>query len=112
MHDRLRVSLAESTEFIDKASEQLWRVTSHVLRDHAEIDPAARMFSLATLPSFAAPDTALGRYRLSRGEDEEAHRYRPQHPLALAVLDAATKLETPHMELTFDYSGGRFALSS
>jgi superfamily II DNA or RNA helicase len=105
VHDRLRVSLVESTEFIDKASEQLWRVTSHILRDHAEIDPATRSFSLATLPLFAPEDTALGRYRLSRGEDEEAHRYRPQHPLALAVLDEAMKLETPCVELTFDYSG-------
>jgi len=104
VHDRLRVSLAESTEFIDKASEQLWRVTSHVLRDHAEIDPATRSFSLTTLPSFAAEDTVLGRYRLNRDEDKEAHRYRPRHPLALAVLDAAAMLEPPCAELIFDYS--------
>jgi superfamily II DNA or RNA helicase len=104
VHDRLRVSLAESTEFIDKASEQLWRVTSHVLQDHAEIDPAARTFSLTTLPQFAPEDTALGRYRLSWDEDEDAHRYRPQHPLALAVLGAAMELDTPCAELTFDYS--------
>ena len=45
VHDRLRVSLAESTEFIDKATEQLWRVTTHVLRDQADIDPATRSFS-------------------------------------------------------------------
>lgn len=105
VHDRLRVSLAESTEFIDKASEQLWRVTEHILRDHAEIDPATRSFSLTTLPSFAPEDTALGRYRLSRNDDADAHRYRPQHPLALGVLHAATNLETPSAELTFDYSG-------
>ncbi len=104
VHDRLRVSLAESTEFIDKASEQLWRVTSHILRDHAEIDPAARTFSLTTLPRFAPDDTALGRYRLSWDEDEDAHRYRPQHPLALAVLGAAAKLDTPCTELIFNYS--------
>lgn len=101
VHDRLRVSLAESTEFIDKATEQLWRVTTHILGDHAEIDPATRSFSLATAPRFAAEDTTLGRYRLSRDEDEDGHWYRPQHPLALAVLDAAMKLETPLVELTF-----------
>jgi len=28
VHDRLRVSLAESSEFIDRASEQLWRLTA------------------------------------------------------------------------------------
>jgi len=104
VHDRLRVSLAASTEFIDKATEQLWRVTTHILRDHAEIDQATRSFSLATAPSFAAEDTPLGRYRLSRDDDEDAHRYRPQHPLALAVLNEAMKLETPLVELAFDYS--------
>jgi superfamily II DNA/RNA helicase len=104
VHDRLRVSLAESTEFIDKATEQLWRVTTHILCGHAEIDPATRSFSLSTAPPFAAQDTTLGRYRLSRDEDQDAHRYRPQHPLALAVLDAAMKLETPFVELILDYS--------
>jgi superfamily II DNA/RNA helicase len=104
VHDRLRVSLAESTQFIDKATEQLWRVTTHVLRDDAEIDPTTRAFSLSAPPSFAAPDTAVGRYRLSRDDDGDAHRYRPHHPLALAVLDAAMKLETPFVELIFDYS--------
>ena len=104
VHDRLRVSLAESTEFIDKASEQLWRVTSHILRDHTEIDPTTRTFSLTTLPPFVPQDSALGPYRLTRDNGGGAHRYRPQHPLALAVLDAAAKLDTPCAELIFDYS--------
>jgi hypothetical protein len=105
VHDRLKVSLAESTEFIDKASEQLWRVTAHILRDHADIDPASRAFSLKALPALAPQDTALGRYRLTRDDQDDAHRYRPQHPLALAVLDEAAKLEAPCAELAFDYSG-------
>jgi superfamily II DNA or RNA helicase len=104
VHDRLRVSLEESTEFIDKATEQLWRVTTHVLRDKADFDPSSRSFSLTTAPHFAG-DVKLGRYRLSREEDEATHRYRPQHPLALAVLNEAVKLETPFAELVFDYSG-------
>lgn len=103
VHDRLRVSLAESTEFIDKASERLWRVTAHVLRNHAEIDPTNWSFFLPTPPAFAT-DVQPGRYRLTREDDEHAHRYRPQHPLALAVLDEATKLDTPLVELAFDYS--------
>jgi superfamily II DNA or RNA helicase len=107
VHDRLKVSLAESTEFIDKASERLWRVTEHIVRDHADIDPASRSFSLTTLPALAPADTALGRYRLTREDQDDAHRYRPQHPLALAVLDEAAKLKAPCAELVFDYSGQR-----
>ena len=88
VHDRLRVSLAESTEFIDKASEQLWRVTSaHPARPRGDRPGDAIVLARRRSRSFAPEDTALGRYRLSRDEDADAHRYRPQHPLALGVLE-------------------------
>src|SRR5690606_1432828 len=79
VHDRLRVSLAESTEFIDKADEQLWRITTHVLDGLAAIDHQARTFDLPKAPSFA-PDVEAGRYHLARTEGEHAHRYRRRHP--------------------------------
>lgn len=104
VHDRLRVSLAESTEFLDKATEQLWRVTCHVLEGQAVIDPSSRSFELITPPSFA-PGIEPGHYRLSRDAEEHGHRYRPQHPLAIAVLDRASNLEAPPADLVFDYSG-------
>ncbi len=103
VHDRLRVSLEQSTEFIDKASDQLWRVTTHVLSDHATVDPALREFELHEPPPFA-PAVATGRYRLAREEDADAYRYRPQHPLALAVLDKAANEEAGPAELAFDYT--------
>ena len=103
VHDRLRVSLAESTEFIDNAEEQLWRVTAHVLDGRAQIDAATRTFVLETPPSFA-PDVAPGRYRLTRQDDEHAHRYRRQHPLAVAVLARAADLDAPESEIVFNYS--------
>jgi hypothetical protein len=104
VHDRLRVSLAESTDFIDKATEQLWRVTAHVLAAHAIIDAATRSFELATAPPFA-PGVEPGRYRLTRESESDAYRYRSQHPLAVAVLDHAAELDVAHAELVFDYSG-------
>jgi superfamily II DNA or RNA helicase len=103
VHDRLRVSLAESTEFLDKATEQLWRVTAHVLEADAELDPPSRSFLLSSSPAFA-PDVEPGRYRLTRDEDPTAHRYRPQHPLAAAVLQQAALLDAPSDHLVFDYS--------
>jgi hypothetical protein len=103
VHDRLRVSLVESTQFLDKATEQLWRVTSHVLGPFAELEPASRSFVLSTAPPFAS-GVAAGRYRLTRDEDPTAHRYRPQHPLAAAVLDRAAALDGSG-DLTFDYTG-------
>jgi superfamily II DNA or RNA helicase len=103
VHDRLRVSLQESTEFIDKASGQLWRVTTHVLDGQAAVDDVKRSFELSAAPAFA-PTTEVGRYRLSRDEDQNARRYRPQHPLAIAVVNEAAKLDTPFVEIVFAYS--------
>ncbi|MFZ6003073.1 MAG: SNF2-related protein [Actinomycetota bacterium] len=103
VHDRLRVSLAESSEFIDKASEQLWRLTAHVLDGLADIDNARRSFVIHTPPPFAST-VEPGTYRLARDDDGHSHRYRSQHPLALAVLDKAAGLHAAPAELIFDYS--------
>lgn len=103
VHDRLRVSLAESREFLDKATEQLWRVTAHVLDGCATIDPSDRSFVISAPPAFA-PNVECGRYRLTREEDASAHKYRPQHPLALAVLQRAAGLAPQTCELRFNYS--------
>ncbi|MGA8724682.1 MAG: SNF2-related protein [Acidimicrobiales bacterium] len=103
VHDRLRVSLAESREFLDKATEQLWRVTTHALDGHAEFEPSDRSFTLTSPPPFA-PMSELGRYRLTREEDSTAHRYRPQHPLAVAVLQHAAGVVIAPARLTFNYS--------
>lgn len=103
VHDRLRVSLAESREFLDKATEQLWRVTAHVLDGCADVDPTDRSFVVHEAPSFA-PMVETGRYRLTREEDPSAHRYRPQHPLAVAVLQHAAGAVIAPAHLTFNYS--------
>ena len=103
VHDRLRVNLAQSREFIDKATEQLWRVTTHVLDGHAEVDSSNRSFILASPPPFA-PLAEPGGYRLTREEDSNAHRYRTQHPLAVAVLQHAAGLAARDCEIVFNYS--------
>ena len=104
VHDRLRVSLVESREFLDKATEQLWRVTTHVLDGFASIDSPNRSFTLTSVPPFA-PNAEAGRYRLTREEDASAHKYRPQHPLAIAVVQHAAGVTTSDCELTFNYAG-------
>lgn len=102
VHDRLKVSLAESTEYLDRATEQLWRVTAHVLREHAQLDPPRRMFSLSTAPAFA-PDIRPGTYQLGARTDA-VHLYRRQHPLAVAVLERAAQLDTSDAIIEFHYT--------
>lgn len=104
VHDRLRVSLAESNEFLNRAEEQLWRVTEHGLAALAAFDVANRAFSLDSPPSFA-PEVEVGRYRLTRDAEQRAHRYRRQHPLAVAVVERAAALDAPEAEVVFDYTG-------
>lgn len=104
VHDRLRVSLAESSEFLNRAEEQLWRITSHVLAGHARLEPDTRSFVLDH-PPVVAPDVPVGRYMLTRADDDDTvHRYRRQHPLAVAIVDVAANLDVPEAELSFDYT--------
>ena len=94
VHDRLRVSFAESTEYLGRAEEQLWRVTSHVLAAQAHIDAKNRSFLLDRPPMFA-PDVPVGTYKLTRADDNDSvQRYRRQHPLAVAVIEVAANQHT------------------
>ncbi|WP_300008094.1 SNF2-related protein [Pseudonocardia sp.] len=104
VHERLRVSLDESTEFIEQAERQLWQLTTHLLRPIARIDEATRTFDLDAAPAFA-PRIPTGRYQLSRSDNPDAHRYRRRHPLATAVVDSAARLPTPDAEVVLGYSG-------
>lgn len=104
VHDRLKVSLAESSEFLDRAEEQLWRITSHMLAGRARLEPDTRSFVLDQ-PSTFAPEVPIGRYKLTRADDDDAvHRYRRQHPLAVAIVDAAANLDLPEAAISFDYT--------
>ena len=74
-----------------------------MLDDYADMDPASRSFVLHNRTAIRA-GVELGRYRLTRDEDPTAHRYRPQHPLAVAVLGQLRPSDACHGDLTFDYS--------
>lgn len=104
VHERLRVSLDESSEFIEQAERQLWQLTTHLLRPTARIDESTRTFDLDTPPPFA-PQVPTGRYRLTRSDTPDAHRYRRRHPLASAVVDEAARLPTSDAEVVLTYSG-------
>jgi uncharacterized protein YdcH (DUF465 family) len=75
-----------------------------MLAGRAHIEPRTRSFVLDQPPVFA-PDVPSGKYKLTRADDGDAvHRYRRQHPLAVAVVDAAASLDAPEAELIFDYT--------
>ncbi len=102
VHDRLRVNLDESREYLNKYESMLWALTRHELAGKAEFDDAALRFRLREAPY---PGTGIdeGAYALSKYPGA-AHRYRIGHPLAQAVIAAASGRSLPEAEAEFHYS--------
>ncbi len=103
VHDRLRVNLDESREYLNKYESMLWSLTRHELAGNAEFDAAELRFRLVGKP-FPDREIPDGAYALAK-EPGKAHRYRIGHPLAQAVIAAAAERELPEVSVEFSYSG-------
>lgn len=100
VHDRLKVNLTQSRDYIGRYGHLLWTITRHELADSATFDDAALSFDLAAVPSgVPAPS---GHYHFSK-EDERGHRFRLGHPLAQHVLKGAAERPLKGAHLTFDH---------
>ena len=103
VHEKLRVNLKESSEYLNKYENWLWELTRYALRQHAEFVSKESVFRLTKNP-FKSNSIPLGLYRLGRSVDD-AHIYRIGHPLAQNILKDAAGKSLPEAEITFDYSG-------
>lgn len=104
VHDRLRVNLDQSEQYVGKAQQMLWDLSRHELANHASFSAGRHSFDLTSVPSGCEP-VAIGHYELGRPvDDEDASRYRLGHPLAQYVLAKATTADTGAGLLTFEYS--------
>lgn len=103
VHDKLKVNLQESKDYIDQYSAMLWRLTQHALTSKAVFHDASYRFALKTSP---AEDTSipLGDYELGKNVDD-AHIYRVGHPLAQWILKEHANRELVPALVQFDYSG-------
>ncbi len=102
VHDRLKLSLSQSREYIGRYESLLWTITRHELAQNARFDDGCLSFDLASLP--AGVSVSKGRYHLSK-DDEHGHRFRIGHPLAQHILKAAAERPLNGAKLAFDYSG-------
>ena len=101
VHDRLRVNLAESREYLNKFDLMLWRVTAHELKDLAIFDENNFSFSIkSAVPGISIPP---GMYTLARTV-ENAHRYRIGHPLAQSLIECAKNRDLSGAIVEFNYS--------
>ncbi len=101
VHDRLKVNLSQSREYMNRYERMLWLVTCQELEGHAKFDERELAFMLEKLPGGVKAET--GFYYISK-QPKRGHRYRLGHPLAQYLLNQAAcrKLEGAH--IVFNYS--------
>ncbi len=101
VHDRLKVNMDKSREYLDRYSRMLWAVTKYELAKNAKFDEDYRTFHLKTAPE--GSDAPSGHYYLSlRAID--GHRYRLGHPLAQHILEKAGARQLNGADIAFDYT--------
>ena len=99
VHEKLRISMDQSQEYLNKHEKWLWNVTRHQLTDHAEFDEGNHSFKILK-PVF---EHAGGeRYQMKPALD--AHMYRAGSPLAQKLLTKAKLMDTPTSSCDIRYS--------
>ncbi len=102
VHEKLRVNLRESTEYLNRYENWLWELTGFALQQHAEFISGETAFRLKRNP-FPGNSIPLGLYQLGRNV-QDAHVYRISHPLAQCILQNAAERNLPEAEIIFDYT--------
>lgn len=104
VHERLKVNLAGTHERLDRIGHLFWAVTRHMLLNIAEFDDQRYSFTLETSP---IDDAHPGLYHLISKDKENVsgrYLYRLSHPLGEWVIQEASKLPCPPVQVVFDIS--------
>ncbi|MEN5247286.1 SNF2-related protein [Brucella pseudintermedia] len=101
VHDRLKINMTQSKEYLDRYARMLWAVTKHELGSQAKFDDDYLTFMLKASPD--GSQASAGTYYLSR-HGLEGHRYRLGHPLAQHIIAAAASRKLNGVDIVFDYS--------
>jgi len=109
VHEKLRVSLKESNEYLNKYENWLWELAKYSLQNHADFSSQESSFHLKNNP-YASSAIPLGLYRMGR-HVEDGHVFRIGHPLAQHILDDAATKNLSGAEISFDYSGHPLKIS-
>ncbi len=101
VHDRLKINLKESREYIDKFENLLWQLTKFSLKSGVTFIDSEFSFDIRSIPKDL--EIPSGKYKLGK-ETNGFHRYRLGHPLAQHLIRESASQELPSIELTFNYS--------
>jgi ERCC4-related helicase len=103
VHEKLRINLKESRENLEKYEKWLWDLSRYYLANKATFATDEYSFILSTNP-FPGDGIETGTYKIGKNIDD-AHIYRPGHPLAERIVQEIKKEKLKVAELVFDYSG-------
>lgn len=109
VHEKLRVNLKESTDYLNKYENWLWQLAKYALHQNADFHADENTFLLKNNP-FTGQAIPLGLYRMGR-HVEDSHIFRIGHPLAQHILHNASTKKLPHAEIAFDYSSHQSKIS-
>jgi adenine-specific DNA-methyltransferase len=109
VHEKLRVNLKESTEYLNKYENWLWELAKYALHDHVDFSSNDSSFHLKNNP-YSSNVIPLGLYRMGR-HVEDCHVFRIGHPLAQRILDNAANKQLSEAGITFVYSGHPLKIS-
>lgn len=102
VHEKLKINLRDSKVYLETYEQWLWKVTKYYLGDKADFAENDYSFKLNDNP-FAGNGIETGMYKIGK-EIEDAHIYRPGHPLAEKIVTALKQEHLTNAELIFDYS--------
>ncbi len=102
VHEKLKVNLRESREYLSRYENWLWDVTRYYLAAYADFSSHDHSFVLKRNP-FSGEPIHPGPYKIGKNI-EDANVYRLGHPLARRIIEACASTSLPAGELIFRYS--------
>lgn len=109
VHEKLKLNIKESKEYLSKHEGWLWDLTKYWLGDNAEFSESGHSFMLKNNP-FTHDTIHPGPYRIGRNVDD-ANVYRVGHRLAQNIIKEAKEKEIPHATLEFSYTNHPLKIS-
>jgi ERCC4-related helicase len=120
VHEKLKVNLRESKEYLSRYESRLWDLTRYYLSPYADFAADDHSFMLRQNP-FSMEPIHPGPYRLGKktethpwplpggdhpypSEGGDANTYRVGHPLARRIIEICASLDLPVQELAFQYT--------
>lgn len=121
VREKLRIGYKKSQEYLSVYEEKLWNTTRFYLNDYANFSENGYSFTLNKNP-FPNENIHSGPYMILKAEEgkrksevfvpNDTNIYRSGHKLAQQILNECKELDTPVVEITFDYHASGAKTSS